>query len=282
MTATNQSWLLTNASVLDPVSGEITPDRRILVTDGLISEVGGHEVGYTGADTIDLAGRIVLPGLIDAHVHVTAASADLSALPHMSPSFTALHAAKELNAMLHRGFTTVRDCGGADFGLAQALTTGLIIDEQTAALFPEHGVVLVPTLITYQALAKGGRAAGLSETTHRKVFDVLDAGLSGLETAYRAGVDIALGSDLLGDLQVHQSEELLLRAEVQQPLDVIRSATTVGARLLGEEGRLGVIAVGGFADLLVVEGDPLEDISVLTQPTKLALVMRAGVPVKAP
>jgi imidazolonepropionase-like amidohydrolase len=122
----------------------------------------------------------------------------------------------------------------------------------------------------------------MSEATHRKVFDVLDAGLSGLEIAHKAGVEIALGSDLLGALQIHQSEELLLRAEVQPPLDVIRSATTVGARLLGEEGRLGVVAVGALADLLAVDGNPLEDISVLTRPTMLALVMRGGIPVKAP
>jgi len=164
----------------------------------------------------------------------------------------------------------------------RSIEHGNFIDEATAALFPGHEAILVPTLITYQALAKGGRAAGMSETTHRKVFDVLDAGLSGLETAHRAGIDIALGTDLLGALQIHQSEELSLRAEVQPPLDIIRSATTVGARLLGEEGRLGVVAAGALADLLAVDGNPLEDISVLTRPTSLALIMRAGVPVKAP
>lgn len=72
----------------------------------------------------------MLPGLIDAHVHVAAAEGDLAALPGLSPSYAALHAARALETMLYRGFTTVRDCGGADFGIAQAQHAGLLTGSQ--------------------------------------------------------------------------------------------------------------------------------------------------------
>jgi imidazolonepropionase-like amidohydrolase len=75
----------------------------------------------------------------------------------------------------------------------------------------------------------------------------------------------------------HQLDEFRIRAQVQPALEVIRAATTVAARLVRLEGRAGVVAPSSFADLLVVDGDPLEDITVLTDPDKhLKLVMKAG------
>ena len=79
-----------------------------------------------GAETPDVRGRTVLPGLIDAHVHVKAWHADLGIVPRRPASYTALKAAGLLEAMLRRGFTTVRDAGGADAGLAAAVADGTI------------------------------------------------------------------------------------------------------------------------------------------------------------
>jgi imidazolonepropionase-like amidohydrolase len=74
-----------------------------------------------------------------------------------------------------------------------------------------------------------------------------------------------------------QLTELTLRAQVQPAADVLCSATTVAARLLGLEGRVGVVAPGASADLLVVDGNPLERLEVLTDPARnLRLVMAAG------
>lgn len=70
---------------------------------------------------------------------------------------------------------------------------------------------------------------------------------------------------------------MLLRAEVQSPLDVPRSATAVNADLLERPGQLGTMAPGAYADLLLVDGNPLEDLAVLTEHERgLALVMRNG------
>jgi imidazolonepropionase-like amidohydrolase len=78
-----------------------------------------------------------------------------------------------------------------------------------------------------------------------------------------------------------QLTEFRLRAQVQQPADIIRSATVVAARLLQREGRIGVVAAGASADLLAVAGDPLRDVSALTSPERtLKLIMCRGRVVK--
>ncbi len=105
----------------------------------------------------------------------------------------------------------------------------------------------------------------------------LDAGLRALELAQRSGIPIVYGTDLLGDMHEDQLTEFTLRREVQSPVEIIRSATLVAARLLRLEGQVGMIRPGAFADLLVLDGNPLEDISVLTQPEqRLRLIMSRG------
>ncbi|MRT32948.1 amidohydrolase family protein, partial [Xylella fastidiosa subsp. multiplex] len=84
-----------------------------------------------------------------------------------------------------------------------------------------------------------------------------------LEIYRDAGVKMGYGSDLLGPSQRLQSDEFRLRAEVLGPQAVIASATLVGAEVLGMQGKLDCIAPGAMADLLVVDGDPLRDVSCL-------------------
>ncbi|GAB3644504.1 metal-dependent hydrolase family protein [Glycomyces tarimensis] len=394
------------AWLLDPVAGALIEDRRVLVRDGQIVEVGGAEVAAPeGARVIDLGGRTLMPGLIDAHVHVKAFTADLASLADQSPSYVALKAAVELREMLQRGFTTVRDPGGADFGIADAVEEGIapgprvyfggqalsqtgghadlrprgravrddhhccpdigrvcdgvdevrraareqlrtgahhvkimlsggvasptdridstqfsldeiraaveeaeaagryvaghaytakavnrgleagvrsiehgnLIDDSSVELFRERGAFLVPTLVTYQRMAAEGARYGLPAASLEKNQLVLEAGLAALERAHRGGVDIVFGTDLLGGMRRHQLDEFRIRSEVVPAADVIRSATVTAARLLGAEGRIGRIVPGALADLLVLDGDPLADIRVLTTPAEhLKLVMKAG------
>jgi imidazolonepropionase-like amidohydrolase len=111
----------------------------------------------------------------------------------------------------------------------------------------------------------------------RKLTDVLDAGARAIEIAVAAGVRIGFGTDLLGEAHDQQSREFELQAEVQSPLDVLRSATITNAELMGKAGELGVVTPGAFADLVLVDGNPLEDISVLGgQGDHLDLIVRGG------
>lgn len=120
---------LKNAVVLDVVAGTLLPNHQVVIQGDRIEQVGpaGAETRFPGeALVIDAKGKTVMPGLCDAHVHVTAWTADLSEQMRSSPFYTAARAAGILGEMLMRGFTTVRDGGGADFGLAQAVEEGRI------------------------------------------------------------------------------------------------------------------------------------------------------------
>ncbi|MEV0823138.1 metal-dependent hydrolase family protein [Nonomuraea rubra] len=397
------SLLLRNALLLDVRTGEYT-EADLRCADGRIAEIGTGLTAPDGTRVLDLAGARVVPGLIDAHVHVTASTANLGTLGSMSPSYVAAHSARIMSDMLSRGFTTVRDASGADFGLADAQAEGLVrgprllfcgkglsqtgghadfrgrgehlkddhpccagvgrvadgvdavrtaardelrkgahhiklmasggvasptdridstqysmdelraaveeaeaanryvaahaytaravnraleagvrsiehgnlIDDASVELFLRHEAYLVPTLVTYWALKEEGREFGLPERSWRKVDEVLDAGLVALERAARGGVRLAYGTDLLGGMHRHQNQEFRLRAEVQRPIDVLRAATTGAAELVGLAGEIGTLAVGAHADLLVLDGDPLEDIGVLADPGHVRHVVQAG------
>ncbi|MEV1174334.1 amidohydrolase family protein [Nonomuraea sp. NPDC049784] len=117
--------LLRNALVLDVASGEYA-EGDLRCADGRVVEAGPRLKAPEGTRVIDAAGAHVVPGLIDAHVHVTASTANLGSLGSMPPSYVAAHSARIMGDMLDRGFTTVRDASGADFGLADAQAEGLI------------------------------------------------------------------------------------------------------------------------------------------------------------
>jgi len=139
------------------------------------------------------------------------------------------------------------------------------------------GAFLVPTLVTYEALHREGKHWGLPQVSIDKIHDVRKAGLQSLEWAKTAGVQIGFGTDLLGETHHYQSLELSLRAQVFSPFEVLQSATTINAALLNRSGELGVLAPGALADMLVVDGNPLDDLTVLQEQGKhLLLIMRNG------
>jgi imidazolonepropionase-like amidohydrolase len=132
-------------------------------------------------------------------------------------------------------------------------------------------------MATIFALLDEGAALGLPPVSMEKLHMVSDHALSGLEIMKRAGVRMGLGTDLLGALHTRQSSEFELRARVLPAIDILRSACAINAEILGQEGRLGCIAEGSFADLLLVDGDPLADVTVLGGAGEnLAVVMTAG------
>jgi len=90
-------------------------------------------------------------------------------------------------------------------------------------------------------------------------------------------VKIAYGTDLLGIMHRHQLNEFTIRSEVCPPMEVIRQATIYAADLFGMKEQIGQVAEGFLADLIVVDGDPVEDISIMTQPDRyLKMVMKGG------
>jgi imidazolonepropionase-like amidohydrolase len=106
---------------------------------------------------------------------------------------------------------------------------------------------------------------------------VLEGGYRSLEICKRAGVKVAFGTDLLGALADDQSREFSIRRTVVPAIDIIRSATIIGAEVVRRPGRLGVIEPGAWADLIVVDGDPLADVTLLEgQGKHLSAIMKGG------
>ena len=399
--------LFRNARVLDGSGPEAVEDQDVLVADGMIADVTGERLSTSGATVIDLAGKTLMPGLIDCHVHVIATIADLGQNAQLPNSLVALRSAPIMKAMLMRGFTTVRDLGGADNGLKIALEEGTIVgprlvicgkalsqtcghcdfrgpyhnrnvdyyadrvgalgrvvdgvdavrraareeikggaefikvmanggiasptdpiyfygfsrDElkaaveeaqgastyvaahlytddairravecgvisvehgnliqpDTAAYLKQQGAYVVPTNITYDILAKEGAAMGVPAASVAKIEDVREAGLTALGTLADAGVMMGFGTDLLGEMHKYQADEFPLRAKYLPAMDVIRTATINAAKIVGMEGKLGVVAKNALADLIVVDGDPLADMTLLTnQGAHMPAIMKDG------
>lgn len=409
--SSTNTLLFINANLVDGHASQPLKNHQLLIRDGRIAAVSSGAIDAPDAMVIDLAGKTLMPGLIDCHVHVVSSSANLGANALLPDSLVAARAAKLMNEMLLRGFTTVRDVGGADYGLKQAQEEGLIngprlvicgkalsqtgghtdyrgrfdrrnvdfyaqklgalgricngIDEvrsaareeikggaqfikvmanggvsspsdpieflsfsvseleaiveeasnaqtyvsahlytdeairravnagvlslehcnlitpETAALAAAKGAMACPTLVTYEMLKLEGEQYGLQPDSIAKIDDVRLAGLDSLKIMYEAGLPMAYGSDLLGDMHVHQSGEFEIRARVLPTHEVIRSATNLAAKLLRMEGEIGCLQVGASADLIVVDGCPLEDISLLSgQGQHLPLIIRQGEVVK--
>src|SRR2546428_2219223 len=154
---------------------------------------------------------------------------------------------------------------------------GNLIDEKSAALMKEKGAYLVANLVAYYAMRERAKDFGMTAEMLAKNDLVIDGGLRSLEVCKRAGVPVGYGTDLLGALQVEESREFLIRSEVLSPLEIIRSATTIGAQIIRQEGKLGTLKAGAFADLLLIDGDPLKNLGVFQEQGKhLAAIMKGG------
>ncbi|CAO3986384.1 amidohydrolase family protein [Achromobacter mucicolens] len=403
--------LFKNANLLDPLQSELLEGHHVLVEDGVIKEVSDKPITASSARVIDAAGRTLMPGLIDLHVHVLATQLNLSTQGVLPDALVMMRAVPIMAAMLRRGFTTVRDAGGAGWGLKCAVNEGTVkgprlfisgraisqtgghgdprprsdhlrpmsfcgccfragdigrvadgiddvrkavrqelqmgadqikmmasggvasptdpiasfgyseeeirvivdeaasrqtyvmahsytadaierairngvrtiehgnlVDERVARFMAEKGAFVVPTLVTYEALANEGADYGLPADSVAKIATVRTAGLHSLEIYKKAGVKIGYGSDLLGPSQRLQSDEFRIRREVLSAQEVIQCATTTAAEVLNQVGQLGRIQAGALADILLVDGDPYRDLScLLGQGEHIGLIMKGGV-----
>src|SRR5215211_8031781 len=405
--STMAQFLFRNFQLLEPEIGELRGGHELLVEGDTIREASDKPIKAQNAEAIDCGGRTMMPGLIDSHVHVTLSEVNIRYLEAIPLTLMTARAARLMLAMLNRGFTTVRDTGGADWGLKTAIEQadipgprlfiagaaigptgghsdprrrtdfgarchccnamaftmavsdgvaevrksareqmrqgadqvkimmsggvaspydpldslqfsvgevaaaveeahafgrdvcthaytpeaitraanagvrtiehGNLIDEPSARLMAEKGMFLVANLVTYYAMRERAAEYGMTAEMLAKNDLVIDGGLRSLEICKRAGVAVAYGTDLLGQLQVDQSREFLLRRDAASPIEIIRSATTIGAKVLRQEGKLGTLKAGAYADLILVDGDPLKDLSLFQdQGRHLSLIMKAG------
>ncbi|KAJ5832766.1 hypothetical protein N7474_001077 [Penicillium riverlandense] len=154
---------------------------------------------------------------------------------------------------------------------------GNFVDPPTAHLMAEKGVYLTPTLIAYAQMASDRWQGYLPPESQIKNSQVLKSGLEALKTASEAGVTMCYGSDLLGPLGSAQTHEFSLRAQILSPLEVLRSATVNPAKMMGWENSIGQLKEGFIADVVILNGNPLEDVTVFDRPEEHVLgVMKDG------
>lgn len=405
--------IIKNIRILDVDKEDPSSPSMIRIEDGRFHTIN-TEAGDAPANdavVIDGEGLFALPGLIDCHAHPFLADTNLARLNQVPPTLMTARAVNILEKMLMRGFTTIRDATGADWGMKQAVEEGAVIgprlfiagralsqtgghgdfrsktdigvacscshalaytsriadgadevrkavreelrqgadqikimvsggvsspndplecdqyspeeiriiveearrrdtyvmahaygasaikmavaegvrtiehgnllDQEAAELMAEKEAFLVPTLITYNVLEEEGRRNGWDQVMLDKLKVVKDAGLKSLEICRSVGVQIGLGTDLLGDSFDHQSREFVVRSEIESSRETIRSATRVNAKILNQEGQLGVIQEGAIADVLLLQGNPFTEPEVLqNQGEKIPIIIKAGKIVK--
>ena len=120
-----ESTLFKNAALLDPARPELLEDHDVLVENGLV-EVSDRPLSAASARVIDLKGKTLMPGLIDLHVHVIAVQLNLPQQMAMPNVLVTFRSAPILRDMLRRGYTTVRDAGGAGHAFKVAVEQGLV------------------------------------------------------------------------------------------------------------------------------------------------------------
>jgi imidazolonepropionase-like amidohydrolase len=192
-----------------------------------------------------------------------------------------------VNETTERRTYTAAHCHGAEairrcvaYGV-RSIEHGTLIDDATARFVAESGAFIVPTMAIIHAIVKTGRAAQLPPEIRAKAVVAYQQALAGMDSMRKAGVKVGFGTDLLGASHVERAPEFVVRQEVFKPIEILRQATSVNADLLQHAGVLGCIRPEAYADVLVVDGDPIADLSLLAAGgERLSLIMRGGEIVK--
>ncbi len=172
----------------------------------------------------------------------------------------------------------------SDLGIRRAVEAGVrsiehgnFLTGDTARLMRDSDACLVPTLVTYVADAKYGKSFGWSDENDRKNGEVLEAGLHSLEAALAQDVLVGYGTDLCWSPKTYQGDGLAIHEKVCGPAEALRHATVNNAEIVRMRGEIGEVAAGAFADLLVLDADPLQGMECFSQRSNaLVAVIQGG------
>jgi len=162
----------------------------------------------------------------------------------------------------------------------RSIEHGNFLDEATAAKMKDQGAFLVPTLTTYELIVQFGEQYGIPKFNLEKTREAKSGSLDSVQVATAAGVKIGSGSDLLAAMQPYKTMELSLKAQVMGPMAAIVSATSTNAELFGLADKLGTVEAGKWADIIVVDGNPADDIERLRDKNNVKLVLKQGAVLK--
>ena len=174
-----------------------------------------------------------------------------------------------------------------DDGARRCLRTGVrsidhcsIITEETARLIAaaDGKTYAVPTLAVQEQIMRNGPELGLYGDGLEKMKVVYSAAYKSLEYLQRAGARVGMGTDLFEErFHPMQNEEFSFRSEIFQPIDLLRSATSINAEIMQKTGIVGTLEPGAFADIVAIDKDPIRDIHVMAKPDEnFAMIMKGG------
>jgi imidazolonepropionase-like amidohydrolase len=158
----------------------------------------------------------------------------------------------------------------------RSIEHGNLIREPAAQAIKDADAFLVPTMVTYEAIYREGKRYGIGDHQIAKIDMARQQSLQGLTYAYKAGCKIGSGSDLLGDMASQRAVEFELKGQVMKPMEVLLSATKVNAELFRMSDKIGSVTPGKYADLIVVEGNPLKNLRALQNTDNLKVIMKGG------
>jgi imidazolonepropionase-like amidohydrolase len=281
----------------------LVPGPRLFVCGPPLSQTGGHAdfrlptdmappvrsaAGLAswvcdGVDNVRHAARDLLRQGVD-HIKVMAGGGAMSPSDEIDTSQYSLDELKAVVFEAESAGTYVMAHCYSDRSILNSVTTGVrtiehgnLMTEKSAVAMRDAGAFLVPTIVTYEMISRLGKDMGIPENNVRKINIAREKAQEALETAYRTGVKIASGSDLLGPMQIHKAMELELKARVLGAIGALVATTKTNAELLKREKDLGTIEAGKLADIIVVDGDPLADIDILQQyQENITLIMKGG------
>src|SRR3546814_850950 len=123
--------VFSNVLIFDSESPDLRRGQNVFIDGGLIREVSDRPATPDDGAVFDGGGRVLMPGLIDAHIHAYANDVNVGVIAATPPTLYSHHAAFMLTNMINRGFTSARDTGGADYGLYLAFEKGYFPSPQT-------------------------------------------------------------------------------------------------------------------------------------------------------
>ncbi len=278
----------------------LVPGPRITVCGRVLTQTGGHadprlSTELTGpaqspfsavvADGVTEVTKAAREQLRQGADHLKVIAGGGCASPADEPDATQ-YSFEEIHAIVKEGRAANKDVlahcySNASIRLAAeagvySIEHGNYLDVPTAQFLKTKDCWLVPTLTTYFFMAENGKELGIPGYFLRKMKQVLDHALEAVKNAVDAGVKIGSGSDVIGSGQMYKNRELELKSRVMGPIGAILSATRENAKMLRKEKNIGTVEVGKDADLILLSGNPLDDISLFNNRDNVLAVMQRG------